>query len=93
MQQRAWPKLRLLDHLVGAQQYRRWNCDADRFGGLEIYDKLKFGWLFDRQIARLCASEYFIDVRGRTPETSGYARAIGDQTTGLCNLLLRKERR
>src|SRR5260370_24565945 len=51
-----------LDHLVGAQQYRRWNCDADRFGGLEIYDKLKFGLLFDPQIAKLGASEYFIDV-------------------------------
>ena len=26
----------LVDHVVGTQQDRLWDCDADRFGGLEI---------------------------------------------------------
>src|SRR5215471_3807929 len=81
------------DHLVGAHQYRRWNCDADRSGSLEIYNELEFGWLFDGQISRLGAAENFIHVGGRPPETSGNTRAIGDETAGLCDLLLRKKRR
>src|SRR5262249_32109575 len=77
---------------VGAQQYRRWNCDADRSGSLEIYNELKFGWLFDGQISRLGAAENFINVGGRPPETSGNTRAIGDETAALRDLLLRKKR-
>src|SRR5262245_19998151 len=49
-----------LDHLVGAQQYRSWNRDADRSGSLKIYGKLEYGWLFDRQVCRLGAPQNFI---------------------------------
>ena len=38
----------LFDHLVGAHQYRRWNCDADRSRSLKIHGELERGWLFDR---------------------------------------------
>src|SRR5262249_48922212 len=48
------------DHLVSAQQYRRWNFDADRFGSLKIHGKLEYGWLFDRQVGRLGTPQNFI---------------------------------
>ena len=38
----------LLDHLVGAHQYRCWDCDVDRSRSLEIHGKLECGWLFHR---------------------------------------------
>src|ERR1700747_501913 len=55
------------DHLVGTQQYRGRNCDADRSRSPEIHDKFECGWLFDRQVGGLGASEYFIHVIGRAP--------------------------
>ena len=33
-----------LDHLVGANERRRWNGDPEFFGSLEVNDKLQFGW-------------------------------------------------
>src|SRR5262245_38340740 len=81
-----------LDHLVGAQQYRCWNSDANRSGGLEIYDELEFGWLFDWQIGRLGTAENFIHVGGGASKTGRNTRAIGDETAGLCNLPFRKAR-
>jgi hypothetical protein len=38
----------LFDHLVGAQQERFRDRETDRLGGLEIDDKLEFGWILDR---------------------------------------------
>jgi hypothetical protein len=60
----------LLDHLIGAHQYRRWDGDANRSRSLEIHGKLEYGWLFHRQIGGLGASENFIYIGGRSPETS-----------------------
>ena len=70
----------LFDHLVGAQQYRRWNCDADRFRSLEIDDKLECGWLFNRQIGGLGASENFIHVGGRSPPAATSSSATSTRT-------------
>jgi len=44
--------MQLLDHLVGAQQDRCRQLDADRLGGLEIDDQLEFCGLLDRQRCR-----------------------------------------
>jgi CRP-like cAMP-binding protein len=44
----AWT--RLLDYLVGAQQYRIRHLDAERLGCFEIYGEFKFGGLLNRDI-------------------------------------------
>src|SRR5262245_36803775 len=46
---------RLLDHLVGAEQYRLRNGEPERLRCLEIDDHLQFGWELDWQIARLAS--------------------------------------
>jgi hypothetical protein len=55
---------RLLDHLVGAQQDRCRQRDAERFGGLEIDREFEIGGLFDRQIRRLRPPKNLGDVGG-----------------------------
>src|ERR1700682_297599 len=47
------------DHLVGAAEQREWHCEAERLGGLEVYEQLNFRRLHDRQVGRLHASENF----------------------------------
>src|SRR5689334_4877945 len=42
--QKIWA---LFDHLVGSQQHRRWDCEAERLCGLEVKHELEFGWSFD----------------------------------------------
>ena len=45
----------LFDHLVGAGEQRRRNREAERFGGLEIDQKLDVSRKFHRQVARFDA--------------------------------------
>ena len=45
----------LFDHLVGAGEQRRRNREAERFGGLEIDQKLDVSRKFHRQVARFGA--------------------------------------
>jgi hypothetical protein len=52
---------RLFDDLIGAQQQRRRNGEAERFSGLEIYDELEFRRLFDRQISGLRPFQDLVD--------------------------------
>src|SRR5262245_38854176 len=54
--------LRLFDHLVGAGEQRRWDLDAKRPGGLEIYGEFKFRRLLDWQLSGCCALQYFVDI-------------------------------
>ena len=49
----------LFDQLIGPQQDRLWQFDADRFCGLQIDRQLKFRRLLDRQICRLFTFENF----------------------------------
>jgi len=49
------PALRLahrLDHLVSEREQRRWDCDTERFGGLEVYDEVNLSRLLDWQVNR-----------------------------------------
>ena len=46
----------LLDHLVGAGEQCGRNCKAQNLRGREIEDKIEFGRLFDRDVARLACS-------------------------------------
>ena len=43
----------LLDHLIGAGKQRRGHNETDGLRRPEVDDKFEFGWLLDRQIARL----------------------------------------
>jgi len=56
----------LLDHLVGAQQDRFGDRNAQGLGGLEVDDQLEFGWLLDGQVGRFRAPEDLVDIRGGT---------------------------
>src|SRR6266576_2439129 len=53
---------RSFDHPVGAQEDRLRDCDAERFGGLEVGDKLELGRLLDGQVAAPRTLENSVDV-------------------------------
>src|SRR5262245_55540204 len=57
-----------LDHLVGAGGERRRNVEAERFGGLGVYNQLEFVWRLHRQVSRLLASENAIDIGSGAPK-------------------------
>ena len=44
-----------LDHLVGCLQEGFRDCEAERFGGLEVYDQFKSGGCLDREVSGLIA--------------------------------------
>src|SRR6516165_7406632 len=52
------------NYLVGANHHVGRDLKTERFGGLKIHDQLKFGGLLDRQVARLCALEDFVNEPG-----------------------------
>ena len=52
----------LLDRLVGAGVDGHWDVEAERFGGLEVYDQLEARWLLDRQIRRFRALQNPVHV-------------------------------
>src|ERR1035441_5125029 len=47
----------LFDHLVGAADYRQWDIQPERLGGLQIDDQFDFGNLLDRQVGGLLTLE------------------------------------
>jgi len=57
----------LFDDLVGASEHRRWQCEAERLGGLEIDHQLVLGRHLHRHIGWLLALEDAIDVAGSLP--------------------------
>ena len=52
----------LFDYLVGAQQERLRQCEAQRLGGLQIDDQLKFGRKLNRQVGRFRAPKDETDI-------------------------------
>src|SRR6516164_9657148 len=52
------------DHLVGAQQERFRDREAERFGGLQINDQFIIGGILHRQLGWLRTSEDAINVDG-----------------------------
>src|SRR2546430_6319419 len=51
-----------LDDLVGPDQQRLGNRQAERPGGLEVDDQLELGRLLDGEIGRLGAFENLVDI-------------------------------
>ena len=68
----ANPKVRelasSLDHLVGAQQERLWDFEAEGFCSGQIDDEIEFGRLLDGEVRRLGALQDFVHVSGAAPE-------------------------
>jgi hypothetical protein len=54
--------------LVGTQQERLGDRQAERLGGREIDDKLELGRLFDRKVSGFRSLENLIDEFTRVPE-------------------------
>ena len=64
----CYPNARsVIRHLVGAQQERLWYRQPERLGGREIDDKIEFGRLLDRNIARLRPAQNLVDTVGCAP--------------------------
>ena len=71
------------DHLVGAQQDRCRQLDADRLGGLEIDDEIELGRLLDPKVGRLRPAQNLVNVVGGAPKQAREVRCIGHQTSRL----------
>src|SRR6202035_5033944 len=56
-----------------------WNCEAERFGSLEIYDKLELGRLLDRQFAGLFTLEDAPHIIAGLTKRVGISGAIAHQ--------------
>ena len=57
---------RLFDHLVGAGEYCRRNCKAQRLRGFQIDHQLELGRRLHWEVGRLLAFENAIDITRRT---------------------------
>jgi len=57
---------RLFDHLVGAQQERIRDHQAERLRGREVYDEIEFRRLFNWNVARFPAFQNFVYKIART---------------------------
>src|SRR6266849_3698976 len=73
----------LFDHLVGTQQDRLGNLDTERFRSFHVYYQLELGWLFDREICRLCTPENSVYVGGCAAQQLWTVGAIGDEATDI----------
>jgi hypothetical protein len=47
------PQQTSFDHLVGSDNHRWWDCEAERLRSLQIKNELEPGRLHDRQVCRL----------------------------------------
>src|SRR4249919_1121734 len=73
----AW-RLPLLDHLVGAREYCRWDVEAERLCGFEVEHRFVSGRRLYREVGRFLALEDAIDIASREPVLVDQIRPIGD---------------
>jgi hypothetical protein len=57
--------LALFDHVVSGSEQSLGDVQSERLSGFEIYHKLEFGWLLNRKIAWLFASQNTIHIRAQ----------------------------
>src|SRR5215813_11801343 len=75
-----------LDHLIRPRQERRWDCQAEGLGRLEIDDQLELGGLLDRQVACLRSFQNLVYVGGGAPMGVGEVRAERDEPPSVGEL-------
>jgi hypothetical protein len=68
------------DHLVGDGENARRNGNAERLGGLKVYDHLELGRKLHREIGRLLAAQDAIDIRGGATPGVYQIGSVGEQT-------------
>ena len=56
------------EHLICTQQKLFRDRQTQRFGGGQIDNQIKLGWLLDRQVSRFSATQDFVDILGSAPE-------------------------
>ena len=56
------------DQIIGKGEYLCRYRQANRLRSREIDDKLELSWRLDRQVSRLLALEYQINIGCRTPD-------------------------
>src|SRR5262249_38369419 len=71
----------LLDHLVGADQYRVRNLAPDRLCSLEVDHELKLRWLLDRYVPRMFATQQSGKWHSHLREDFLETRAVGGEAT------------
>ena len=81
-----------LDHLVRSHQDRLRHGEAERLGGLQVDNQLKFGWLLNRQVGRLCALEDFSSIDTELAIYIDEAGSKADQPAGRGKLAPRVDR-
>jgi hypothetical protein len=55
----------LLDDLVGAREQHRGDGETKRLCGYLIYGEIKFRWLLDGNVLRLCAAQNLVNKLSR----------------------------
>src|SRR5215475_4426625 len=68
------------DQLVGAQEERFGDREAEYFGSRQVDDEIELGRLFDGDVARLRPTQNLVDIVGGAPEQVGEVWSIGHQT-------------
>src|SRR5262252_839116 len=71
-----------LDDLMGSQQQRLRNREAERLSGLEVDDEVELDRLFDRKIRRLRALENPVYVHGGSTKEIRHARPVPHESPG-----------
>src|SRR5215469_3726038 len=72
----------LFDHLVGAGEYCRRYCEAQRLGGFQIYNQFIPSGLLHWQVRRLFALENAANINASLPVGVGDTCSVADQTSG-----------
>src|SRR2546426_6694985 len=84
-----------LDDLVGPDQQRLGNRQAERPGGLEVDDQLELGRLLDGEIGRLGAFENLVDIGSGAAEqnrSEEHTSELQSPCNIVCRLLLEKKK-
>src|SRR5262245_3918572 len=76
-------KVELLDHFVGEQQKRLWNCQPEHLGGLKVDNELKLRRVLHWQVGRLGTTQYAVDISRRLLKFVQPIDAIRDQSTSF----------
>src|SRR5438094_322230 len=77
-----------LDHFIRSREQVDWNCQANLFCRLEVYDKLKLRCLLHRQISRFGTFQDLVHVNSRAPIEVDVVRSIGHEAALIDILLL-----